>query len=431
MPLTPFSRSVLAALASLTLAAPGAAAAQWTTSDDESAWGMDVSLILEGIYYNELSHGNDSPAGFDDGHDHGHGNGDDHGLDDGFNLGHSELGFQARLGDLLDATVIIEFDDQDIEVDEAYLTTRALPGGLQLKAGKFLSDIGYINNRHPHEWDFVNRPLVNEYLFGDHGLLEKGVQATWLAPTATYTQLGVELLQGETSGIANYEGSQSSLNDQDRILRDRSGPRLVTAFAKIGPDLGPDHAAQFGVSGGYARSYQVTDEHSTRFEDWDGSAWFAGLDAVYKYSAGRAYGHGDWRLQGEYFYREIDVDRRDVNFEADGNGPVGFVRNEQSFKNQQDGIYVQGVYGFAPRWEAGLRAEALGLSNDVGRGDGESFGTSYRHTAQVTFRPVEPVFLRAQLSQNDFVDDHGDRDRGLEFLLQLNVALGAHGAHRF
>ncbi|WP_018949298.1 hypothetical protein [Thioalkalivibrio sp. ALMg11] len=429
MPLTPFSRPVFSGLAALTLAVPGAAMAQWTAGDGDSAWGMDVSLILDGIYYNELSHGNDSPAGFDDGHDHG--DDGDHGFDDGFNLGHSELGFQARLGDLLDATVIIEFDDQDIQVDEAYLTTRALPGGLQLKAGKFLSDIGYINNRHPHEWDFVNRPLVNEYLFGDHGLLEKGVQATWLAPTATYTQLGVELLQGKTSGIANYEGSQSALNDQDRILRDRSGPRLVTAFAKVGPDLGPDHAAQFGLSGGYARSYQVTDEHTTRFEDWDGSAWFAGLDAVYKYSAGRAYGQGDWRLQGEYFYREIDVDRRDVNFAADGNGPEGFVRNEQSFKNRQDGIYVQGVYGFAPRWEAGLRAEALGLSNDVGRGDGESFGTSYRHTAQVTFRPVEPVFLRAQLAQNDFIDDDGHRDRGLEFMLQLNVALGAHGAHRF
>lgn len=431
MPHTPFSRPVLAGLTALTLAAPGTAAAQWTAGE-ESPWGLGVSLILEGVYYNELTHGHDTPAGFGE-HEHGdeHGHGHEHGFDDGFNLGHSELVFKADLGELFDGTLIVGFDDRDIEVDEAYLTTRALPGGFQVKAGKFLSDIGYINSRHRHEWDFVNRPLVNEYLFGDHGLQETGVQTTWVAPTETFTRIGVELLQGETSGIANYEGSESALGGQERILRDRSGPRLVTAFAKIGPDLGADHAAQFGVSGGYARSFQKTDEHSTRFEDWDGSAWFAGLDAVYKYSAGRAYGHGDWRLQGEYFYREIDVDRRDVNFEADGNGPVGFVRNEQSFKNQQDGLYVQGVYGFAPRWEAGLRTEALGLTNDIGRGDGSSLDTSYRHSAQVTFRPVEPVFLRAQLSQNDFVDDDGHRDRGLEFMLQLNVALGAHGAHRF
>lgn len=431
---TQLIRPALGGLTALALAVPGTTTAQqWETRAGDRNWGLDVSMILEGIYYNELSHGNDSPAGFDDGHDHGHGHGDGdaHGLDDGFNLGHSELVFEANLGDLFDGVLVLEFDDEDIKVDEAYLTTRALPGGFQVKAGKFLSDIGYINSRHPHDWDFVDRPLVNEYLFGDHGLQETGVQTTWLAPTQTYTKLGVELLQGETSGIANHEGSQSSENGQARILRDRPGPRLITAFAKFGPDLGPDHAAQFGISGGYARSFQQTDEHSTRYEDWDGSAWFAGVDAVYKYSAGRAYGHGDWRLQGEYFYREIDVDRRDVEFTDEGGNPVGFVRNEQSFKNQQDGIYIQGVYGFAPRWEAGLRAEALGLSNDVGRGDGDSFGTSYRHSAQVTFRPVEPVFLRAQLSQNDFVEEDGDRDRGLEFMLQLNVALGAHGAHRF
>ncbi len=430
-----FCRSSLTGLATVALAAPGLAAAQWTASSEDPTWGVDVSLILEGVYYNALSQGNDEPAGFDDGHDHGHGHGhghgDGHGFDEGFNLGHSELAFQARLGDLFDGVLIIGFDDSDLELEEAYLTTRALPAGFQIKAGKFLSDIGYINSRHPHDWDFVDRPLVNEYLFGDHGLQETGVQATWLAPTETYTQLGVELLQGETSGIANYEGRQSARNGQERILRDRSGPRLITAFAKFGPDLGPDRAAQFGVSGGYARSFQATDEHKTRFEDWDGSAWFAGLDAVYKHSSGRAYGHGDWRLQGEYFYREIDVDRRDVNFEADGNGPEGFVRNVASFKNKQDGIYVQGVYGFAPRWEAGLRAEALGLTNDIGRGNGTSFGTSYRQSAQVTFRPTEPVFLRAQLSQNDFIDDDDRRDRGLEFMLQLNVALGAHGAHRF
>jgi hypothetical protein len=60
-----------------------------------------------------------------------------------------------------------------------------------------------------------------------------------------------------------------------------------------------------------------------------------------------------------------------------------------------------------------------------------SLDTSYRHSAQVTFRPVEPVFLRAQLTQDDFADPNGHRDRGLNLMLQVNVALGSHGAHRF
>ncbi|WP_018868185.1 MULTISPECIES: hypothetical protein [unclassified Thioalkalivibrio] len=434
-------RPALGGLTALALAVPTSATAQqWETRAGDRNWGLDISLILEGIYYNEMSHGISDPAGFSDGHDHGHdhGNGHDHGFDDGFNLGHNELAFEANLGDLFDGFLMLGFDEDHLDVEEAYLTTRALPGGFQIKAGKFFSDIGYINSRHGHDWDFVDRPLVNEYLFGDHGLQETGVQATWLAPTETYTKLGVELLQGDNSFIP-YQGSGGShtTNDGDEIrssFSSVSGPRLITAFAKFGPDLGPDHAMQFGISGGYARTWQEETEHGSGLEEWDGDAWFAGLDAVYKYSSGRAYGHGDWRLQGEYFYREIDVDyqRREDQTTIAGNA-------QGRGKARQDGLYIQGVYGFAPRWEVGLRSEALGLTNrGLPTNEGSernfaepSFGTSYRHSAQVTFRPVEPVFLRAQLSQNDFVDEDGDRDRGLEFMLQLNVALGAHGAHRF
>ena len=432
------ARRTLGGLAALAVAGAPPVAAQWQPPQDRSPVDLDISLILEGVYFNELSQGNDSPAGFDDGHDHGHdhGHGDAHGFEDGFNLGHSELVFEANLGDLFDGVLMLGFDDDHLDVEEAWLTTRGLPAGFQVKAGKFLSDIGYINSRHVHDWDFVDRPLVNEYLFGDHGLQETGVQGTWVAPTATYTQLGVELLQGDS--FLPYQGSGGSHTVGDDTIHSSfssvSGPRLTTVFAKFGPDLGPDHAAQFGVSGGYARTWQEETPHGSGLEEWDGDAWFAGVDAVYKYSSGRAYGHGDWRLQGEYFYREIDVDyeRREDQTTTAGNA-VG------SGKSKQDGLYLQAVYGFAPRWEAGLRTEALGLTNDAlptNEGDDRdfvvpSFDTSYRHSAQVTFRPVEPVFLRAQLSQNDFVDGDGDRDRGLEFMLQLNVALGAHGAHRF
>lgn len=420
------TRRSLCGIAVLTLAVPLFSLAHAQDGSD-----LSLSLILDGVYFNELSRGHREPAGFG-GHHHGHDHGDDHGhgFEEGFNLGHSELVLEARLGDFMDGVLNLGFDDAHVDVEEAYVRTRSLPAGFQLKAGKFLSDVGYINSRHPHDWDFVDRPLVNEFLFGDHGLQEIGVQATWLAPSRAYTLLGVELLQGETAGVANYVGGQDPLNGTNRILEDVSGPRLITAFAKFGPDLGADHAAQFGLSAGYARSYQETDRHSTRYEDWNGTAWFAGLDAVYKYAAGRSHGHGDWRLQGEYFYRVIDVDRRDVNFAADSHGPIGFIRNEQSFKNKQDGLYIQGVYGFAPRWEAGLRAEALGLTNEIGRGAGRSYDTSYRYSAMLTFRPIEPVFLRAQLNHNDFAEEDG-RDRGLDFMVQLNVALGAHGAHRF
>ena len=386
----------------------------------ETQVGIKTSLILEGIYFNKVEEGTESPAGFSGGHDHDHGDdhGHNHGLDEGFNLGHSELAFEARLGELLDGTVLLGFNSDDIEVDEAFLTTRSLPAGFQLKGGKFLSDVGYINSRHSHDWDFADRPLVNEHLFGGHGLQETGIQATWLAPTDTYTLLGVESLQGGDSKFGQLGESP---------VEEKAGPRMTTAFLKVGPDWGADHAAQFGVSGGYVSQDIVYEGHGDHGHAKEGESWFAGVDAVYKYASGRTQGHGDFRIAGEYYYLERDLTHHALHKNGDW-------ERRNSDTEKQDGLYVEAVYGVAPRWEAGVRGEALGLTNDMLTGHFnsiESLDTSYRYSGQLTYRPVERAFVRAQVNHNDFADDHGHGDEGWEFMLQVNVALGAHGAHTF
>lgn len=429
-------KSVVSAGLMVAVAGLGAPVSAQSVTVPELDMAVDVSLILEGVYYNRFSKGNEEPAGFSAGHGHGdeHGHdGHEHGFEQGFNMGHSELALQARLGDLLDGTVLLGFDEHDVEVEEAFLTTRALPAGLQLKAGKFLSDIGYMNSKHGHDWDFVDRPLLNQYLFGDHGLQDTGVQLNWLAPTQGYTRLGVELLQGE------QDNALSSFADELPVS-ERSGPRVMTAFAKFGPDLGARHALMYGVSGGYVSQIGRIDDHGAHAHGLEGDAWFAGVDAVYKYDAGQSYGKGNWSLAGEYFSMSRDLSE----YVEHGHGDHAHWEKRDSYRERQDGLYLQAVYGFAPRWEFGLRAEALGLTNKVVGSHPtavESLDASYRQSAQLTFRPVEPVFLRAQISRVDFAGDgHADahdhahsgvRDSGLEFMLQVNVALGAHAAHRF
>jgi hypothetical protein len=203
-----------------------------------SAVDVDLSLILDGVYYNRISRGNENPAGFggSHGHFHDHDHGHSHGFDEGFNMGHSEIAMNARLGDVLDGTLIIGFNEDDFELEEAFLTTRALPAGLQLKGGKFLSDIGYINSRHPHDWDFVDRPLVNEYLFGDHGLREKGVQISWVPATEQYTR-GLRLVSARVP-LANLLGEPG---DQVWYVFEVVAPYFLTAMA--GTYLGIAQAA--------------------------------------------------------------------------------------------------------------------------------------------------------------------------------------------
>ena len=87
--------------------------------------------------------------------------------------------------------------DNSASVEEAFVQTTALPAGFTLKAGRFFSSIGYLNDQHAHTWDFVDSPLVYQaFLGGQYG--DDGVQLTWLAPIDQFVELGAELGRGRT-----------------------------------------------------------------------------------------------------------------------------------------------------------------------------------------------------------------------------------------
>lgn len=410
-----------------------------------SGFNPAISVILDGVFYGDNVRGEglefiEEIDGFGGGHANGNGGHGHGGMQRGFNLRETELAISATVDPYWDGILLMVVADGEVELEEAFITTRALPGGLQLKVGRFLSDVGYINKQHPHSWMFVDRPLVNALIFGDHGLQENGVQLSWVPATPFYARFGVEVLQGESEGVAAYIGEVDDVAGTDRIIGEESGPRLFTAFAKIAPDLGYDHALQGGLFYGYSSTYQATDQHSTRFEDWNGDARFWGLDVVYKYDAGGAYGAGNFVLQGEYIKRRRNIDRQDVYFAchpaslpcADPGNQFqpGGINNVQSFRQTQDGYYLQGVYGFAPRWNVGARYERVGMSNFNGRGAGAEFDSSDRWTVQATWMPTEFSRLRAQYSRSDFAVG-GVRETFNQFFLQWQVSLGVHGAHAF
>jgi hypothetical protein len=421
-----------------------------------TAFNPAISVILDGTYAHFSDH-LDEPAGFEFGHDHGHGHGGhDHGISEGFNLRAAEITFTGSVDPYFDMMVVAAVTSQDIELEEAYVTTRSLPAGLQVKAGKFLSDVGYINKHHIHDWYFVDQPWMRELMFGDEGLNEVGVQLSWLAPFDTYTRFGLEVLEGDSPGVASYigdsrhemvtvlpgEDNQPVRNRwrADKNLRDRDGPRLFTGFVKWAPDLGFDHAMQLGAFGGIGQVWQNEEGHSSgRLETWDGDSQFIGADLVYKFGRGGLMGHGNFVLQAEYVYRELDVEYQSRQFTDFSNlaltGPADDPdRRDQRWK--QDAFYLQGVYGFAPRWNAGLRVDGVGLTNrafDDGtdalgrRGMRDDLDASWRYSGQVTFAPTEFSRLRGQVSYNDIAGGH----EAWQFMLQYNMSLGVHGAHAF
>jgi hypothetical protein len=418
-----------------------------------NAFNPQISVFLDGNYYHDgidgegaslaglayqPSLGTDQGRGHDgDEHDHeGHVHG---AAENGFNFREAEVAFSATVDPYFDASLFLAIDgDGNVELEEGYFQTRALPAGLRVKGGKFLSDFGYINRQHPHQWDFVDQNLPYLNLLGPHGLQDTGLQLTWLPKLPFYTLLGVEGLQG------NQEIFGATLGDDDQAaleLGDNDdGPRLWTAFAKVAPEIGVNHALQLGLSYANNNQHQEVHEH-THAQDGDhvdghddhheieihrnglaGDAQLWGVDLVYKYDGGGAYGHKNVKFQSEYL-RSI----KDLRITSSAHPEI--VGSRRTFTT--DGLYAQAIYGFAPKWTAGLRYDVLGMTNEVSGGKDASFGSSDRWTFDVTWNLSEFSRLRAQYAHNDILVAPGERERFDAFYLQFLVSMGSHGAHPF
>ncbi|NEX23071.1 TonB-dependent receptor [Thiorhodococcus mannitoliphagus] len=402
-----------------------------------SAFNPQISVILDGNYYHDGIDGAGAalvgqafqPSG---GHAHAHEGEMDaehsHGaMQNGFNFSEAEIAFSATVDPYFDAAAYLAVTNAgDVYLEEAWMQTRNLPQGLRVKAGKFLSDFGYINRQHPHQWDFVDQNLPYLNLLGDHGLQDTGIQLTWLPALPVYTLFGVEALQGdqELFGTTLDEVEQIELDLGDTY----DGPRLWTAFAKVAPDLGQNHALQVGVSYAHNNQHQEVQTHAHEGEDevhengfaGDASLW--GVDLVYRYYGAGPQGQGDFKFQTEYLRSIKDLDVR--------SSPHGeLIGSNQTFTT--DGLYAQAIYGVAPKWALGLRYDVLGLTNEVSGDRDESYGSSDRWTVDLTWSLSEFSQLRAQYARNDILVAENEREHFDAFYLQFIVSLGSHGAHSF
>ncbi len=208
------------------------------------------------------------------------GNGHGHGaLNEkrGFNLNYAELYLYAPVDPYFDLYATIPFSEDGVEVEEAYAVTRGLPFGFQFKVGKFRSSFGRLNAQHPHAWDFANQPLVYRVFLGDDGLVEKGVQLNWLAPTPFYLLFGVEVLQGENEQSFGTEGFKVG----DVKVGDTKKPNLYLGFVKTSFDVG-NLSVLTGLSfaTGHSRVHHREKDHQHAFA---GKTKLYGFDLTAKY----------------------------------------------------------------------------------------------------------------------------------------------------
>ncbi len=349
----------------------------------------------------------------------GFGLGGEAGLDDkGFSLNHSELTIQIDAEHLTAkvTTVIAEQDgDIEAELEEMYLETVGLGNGISIRAGRFFSGVGYLNQQHAHAWDFTDAPLVYRGMWGKQ-YIDDGIRFNWVAPTDMFVELGVDLLNGSKypAGSETWDGIDS---------------RVV--YANFGDDIGTDHSWQAGISrysanvearrsGGHSHGGAAATETPSFTGDSD--VW--GLNLVYKWAPNGNYRNTNFKLQSELFVRD-----EDGNVDMEGSNPF----ETTTYKGKQKGMYVQGIYQFKPQWRAGMRYDYLKSSNkgsDAGvmeeaALDNEGISPK-RWSLMLDYAPAETSRWRLQLNRDKSYERPDN-----QIMLQYVVSFGAHGAHTF
>ncbi|MET0230844.1 MAG: hypothetical protein ABW186_07945 [Rhodanobacteraceae bacterium] len=360
-----------------------------------NAFNPAIAVILNGQY----AHHSENPdryvrAGFPVVPDAGPG-------PQGLSLGESEISFAANVDDKFYGQFTVSYHDDNgdagTEIEEAYIDTLTLPDGFNVRAGRFFSNIGYLNSHHTHTDNFVDRPLAYQAFLGNqYG--DDGAQVRWVAPTDTFLELGGEAFRGEDypSGGANH-----------------SGVGAWTLFAHAGGDVGTENSWLAGLSMLKTRATGADDGFSG-----DSTLYLA--DGTWKWAPNGNTKDGGLTLRSELFFDQRDgVYTQPNEVFTDPLDPLS-----APWVGDRRGAYLEAVYRLDRTWDIGYRYDKLWSAN------GSPFFADFdpqRHSLQATWRNSEFSFFRIQYS-------HDEPERNIvdnAWYLQYDVALGAHGAHKF
>jgi len=363
-----------------------------------NAFNPAISIILNGSYtHHSLDPDAYARSGFPL-------SGEGRPAPDGFSLGESELSFASNIDDKLYGQLTLTASSEDgqdhVGVEEAFIDTTSLPANFSLRAGRFYSDIGYLNGHHAHTDNFFDRPLPYQAFLGNqYG--DDGVQVKWLAPTATFLEFGAEAFRGN-----NYPSGGAQ----------NGGLGTRTLFVHTGGDVGGENAWLAGVSMLKTKAEGAEDGFSG-----DTTVYIA--DGTWKWAPQGNFKDGGITVRGEYF-----LDQRHGQFEyqdPDSAGPQ--LPLVVLWDGARRGAYLEGIYRLNRTWDVGYRYDRLW--SDAGNPFAIVAGNfdPYRHTAELTWRNSEFSLVRLQLSHDKPNPDDSDN----AVTVQYQTSLGAHGAHKF
>jgi len=300
------------------------------------------------------------------------------------------------------------------EIEEAYASVvRGLP--VQLRFGKYLVDFGKINTQHPHQWGWVQRPLMHVTMFGPDGAGVIGLGASRLQPVGdTALTLSISLFRSDFFAAPELEHEHedslgTGYEDDHGHSHGGAGKTDVGANGRLSlfHSLTENSHVEIGGSGMYAR-YDTEHELDTAL---------AGIDFKYRW---RPSAYTSFNLLIESLYGEREIAAHDGEEHPTDAGEDAHEHANETVTAW--GAFSAAEFQFRRKYDIGLYYDWTqdAFVQDAGtKAYGGYFG----------FMPVEDTArfsLVYRLEESDFYEGTG---HSLTF--QVLWSLGPHKPHPF
>ncbi len=248
-----------------------------------------------------------------------------------------------------------------LEIEEAWVRTKWLGGGVRLQAGQFYAPFGIVNRTHLHDWAWQAQPIVATRVFGADGARGLGAQfEARLSNNGAWRSSLFASMQNRRSIHAHGEEEEAHEEEEEE-----------------GEEHADEHADEAGAEADGLEDFAYTIRMENRLTvspqttlAFGGSAMFEpnpdGHDSrVSIFGADVAISHrlpskNRLVLTAEYMHRTSKAPEAEHDEEEELGGDEEEEHHDERIRVQDYGFYLQGMWYTPGGWGLGLRYERAG-----------------------------------------------------------------------
>jgi len=363
----------------------------------------------------------------------------------GFTFQAAELSISGAIDPYFRGEGHLLFTPDEVELEEAFIQTTGLPYGLGVEAGYFLTEFGRNNPTHAHASAWLDRPVAVTRLLGTDGMRGPGARVQWSLPTTWVSTFHLGAQNGNDDTMISFRGEGHKHGghgheDEEDHHDTTLGGRQPVGFEGIHDPSDLVWLVRWSNAfdaGDWTYRAGASFLHGPNRTGADANTHIFGIDLAAKwYAPGAQQGAPYLTIEAEAILRRATLAAGIFEDEDENEIDLDEARITDA------GGYLQALYGWNPRWAAGLRIEYLRGRGDSVDHDGDPLEPAHdparedrlRLSPVLTWSPSHFSRLRLQYNYDRFShdedEDHGE-DSAHSVWLGIEILIGAHPAHVF